>query len=45
MRNYVFGRYLALDNIKASKRGDNIITNTSIKSGGADLYDFYTIKE
>ena len=44
MDNYVFGKYLALDNIKASQGGDNPLTNTSIKSGGADLYDFYTIK-
>lgn len=45
MQNYVFGKYLTLDSIKASRRGDNIITNTSVKSGSADLYDFYTIKE
>lgn len=45
MDNYVFGRYLALDNIRASQGGDNLLTNTSIKSGGADLYDFYTIKQ
>ncbi len=43
--NYVFGKYLAYDNIKASRGGDNPITNTSIKSGNADLYDFYTIEE
>ena len=45
MDNYVFGRYLALDNIRASQGADNPLTNTSIKSGGADLYDFYTIKK
>lgn len=44
MDNYVFGKYLALDNIRASQGGDNPLTNTSIKSGGADLYDFYTIR-
>jgi hypothetical protein len=33
-----------LDSIRGSKGGDNAITNTSIKSGNADLYDFYTIK-
>ena len=44
IENYVYGKYLALDNIRASQGGDNPITNTSIKSGGADLYDFYTIK-
>lgn len=42
--NYVFGKYLSYDNIKASQGGDNPITNTSIKSGSADLYDFYTIE-
>lgn len=45
IEGYVFGKYLALDNIKASQGGDNPITNTSVKSGGADLYDFYTIKQ
>ena len=42
--NYVFGKYLTYDNIKASRGGDNPITNTSIKSGKADLYDFYSIE-
>lgn len=41
--NYVFGKYLAYDNIKGSRSADNIITSTSIKSGGADLYDYITI--
>ena len=44
IESYVFGKYLALDNVRASQGGDNPITNTSIKSGGADLYDFFTIK-
>lgn len=42
--NYIFGRYLARDSIKGSRGPDNSITSTSIKSNGADLYDFYTIK-
>lgn len=41
--NYVFGKYLAYDNIKGSRSADNIITNTSIKSGQSDLYDYFTI--
>ena len=44
IESYVFGKYLALDNIRASQGGDNPITNTSIKSNQADLYDFATIK-
>lgn len=44
IENYVFGKYLALDSIRGSQGADNPITSTSIKSGGADLYDFYTIK-
>ena len=45
MERYVFGKYLAYDNIKASRGGDNPITNTSIKSESADLYDYNTIKK
>ena len=41
---YVFGKYLAYDNIKGSKGGDNPLTNTSIKSESEDLYDYNTIK-
>lgn len=44
VENFLFGRYLAYDNIKASQGADNPITNTSIKSGSADLYDYSTIK-
>ena len=43
IENYLFGKYLALDNIKASQGPDNPLTNTSIKSGRADLYDYSTI--
>jgi hypothetical protein len=43
MDNYVFGKYLALDNIRASQGGDNPLTNTSIKSNQANLYSFKTI--
>lgn len=43
--NYIFGRYLVRDSIKGSRGADNNITSTSIKSHGADLYDFYTIKD
>jgi len=42
---YVFGKYLAYDNIKATQGGDNPLTNTSIKSESADLYDYSTIKK
>lgn len=42
---YVFGKYLAYDNIKASQGGDNPLTNTSIKSESADLYDYNTIRD
>jgi len=45
VNKYVFGKYLAYDTIKASQGGDNPITNTSIKSGSADLYDYSTIKD
>ena len=45
MEKYVFGKYLALDTIIASRGGDNPITNTSIKSESADLYDYNTIKK
>ena len=45
MEKYVFGKYLIRDNIKASKGGDNPITNTSIKSMDADLYDYSTIRD
>lgn len=44
MEKYVFGKYLQLDSIKASQGADNNITKTSIKSGSADLYDFFTIR-
>lgn len=43
LTSYVFGRYLAYDNIIASKGADNRISNTSIKSNDADLYDYRTI--
>lgn len=43
LAGYVFGKYLAYDSIKASQGADNSLTNTSIKSGGADLYDYSTI--
>lgn len=45
VQNYLFGKYLALDNVKASQGPDNTITSTSIKSGSADLYDYNTIKK
>jgi hypothetical protein len=41
--NYMFGKYLKRDNILASKGGDNFLTNTSIKSNQANLYNFKTI--
>lgn len=44
IESYVFGKYLSLDNVRASQGADNAITNTSIKSGGADLYDYSTIR-
>lgn len=43
IENYLFGKYLALDKVKASQGPDNRLTNTSIKSGRADLYDYSTI--
>lgn len=43
LTSYVFGRYLAYDNVIASKGADNRISNTSIKSNDADLYDYRTI--
>lgn len=42
---YVFGKYLRRDTIGGSRGGDNPITNTSIKSGQADLYDYITIQK
>ena len=45
MEAYVFGKHLQLDHIKASQGADNNFTKTSIKSGDADLYDFYTIRK
>lgn len=44
METYVFGKHLQLDHIKASQGADNNFTKTSIKSGSADLYDFFTIR-
>lgn len=44
MAQYVFGKHLQLDHIKASQGADNNFTKTSIKSGSADLYDFFTIR-
>lgn len=38
-----FGKFLARDNILASKAPDNIIGMTQIKSSGASLYNFNTI--
>lgn len=43
LAGYIFGKYLAYDSIKASQGADNSLTNTSIKSGSADLYDYSTI--
>lgn len=45
VQNYLFGKYLALDNVKASQGADNPLTSTSIKSGSADLYDYSTIRK
>ena len=39
----MFGKYLAYDNIAASKGGDNAITMTSIKANVADILDYTTI--
>ena len=44
METYVFGKHLQLDSVKASQGADNNFTKTSIKSGSADLYDFFTIR-
>jgi hypothetical protein len=43
VRNYLFGKYLAHDQIIASQGGDNPFSNTSIKSGQASLYSYSTI--
>lgn len=43
IKDDVFGKALAYDNIIASQGGDNPFTNTSIKANRADLYDYNTL--
>jgi hypothetical protein len=40
---YMFGKYLRRDSVIASKGGDNFLTNTSVKSNQANLYNFDSI--
>ena len=43
LTSYIFGKYLMYDSKTASQGPDNTISNTSIKSNDADLYDYRTI--